>query len=179
MLVSRIGRLNREHNLQLEKFTRLPTDIKITFNWIFCSYQFLQAVTVVTTVMHPQLLLALLIDTFSRCFSSSSVIWKKKNTKILHDKSAKTLYPIRLIPSLLKLNFLPTFGHRLQWRIQGRGPGGPAPIFLNQTDARRAEKNFFGDRATPLSKGVDDRRPSPPPNPLSRGLDPAVDFQYA
>ena len=45
----------------------------------------------------------------------------------------------------------------------GKGSGGPAPLFLNQTDARRADK-FFGDRATPLSKGLVDRRPSPPPS---------------
>ena len=32
----------------------------------------------------------------------------------------------------------------LQWRIQGRGPGGPAlPLILDQTEARRDEKNFF------------------------------------
>ena len=47
----------------------------------------------------------------------------------------------------------------------GKGPGGPAPpLFLNHTDARRAEKKFFGDRATPLSKGLVDRHPSPPPS---------------
>ena len=29
-----------------------------------------------------------------------------------------------------------------QWRIQGRGPAGqaPSPLFLDQTEARRAEK---------------------------------------
>ena len=32
----------------------------------------------------------------------------------------------------------------LQWRIQGRGL---VPLFLDQTEARRAEKSFFGDRA--------------------------------
>ena len=33
----------------------------------------------------------------------------------------------------------------LQRRIQGRGPGGPGPtpLFVDQTEARRAEKNFF------------------------------------
>ena len=46
----------------------------------------------------------------------------------------------------------------------GNGPGGAAPLFLNQTDARRAEKKFLGDRATPLSKGLVDRLPSPPPS---------------
>ena len=37
------------------------------------------------------------------------------------------------------------------WRIQGRGPGGPAlsPLFLDQTEAPRAEKIFFGDRPLP------------------------------
>ena len=38
-----------------------------------------------------------------------------------------------------------------QWRIQGRGPGGPGlPLFLDRTEARRAEKKFFS-------------RPSPSP----------------
>ena len=42
-----------------------------------------------------------------------------------------------------------------------RGDGGPAPpLLLDQTEARRSEKNFLGDR------------PLPPP-PLSQGLDPA------
>ena len=37
-----------------------------------------------------------------------------------------------------------------QWRIQGRGPGGPAaPLFLDQTEAR--SRIFF------LSQGLDDR----------------------
>ena len=38
----------------------------------------------------------------------------------------------------------------LQWRIQGRGLGAQVPpLFLDQTEARRAEKNFFGDLCTP------------------------------
>ena len=52
---------------------------------------------------------------------------------------------------------------------------GPPPLFLDQTEARRAEKIFFGD-STPtsslLSKGLDDS-PHPLP-PLSQGLDPAL-----
>ena len=45
----------------------------------------------------------------------------------------------------------------------GEGPGGPAPpLFLDQT-----EKIFFGDRASPLSQGLDDRLPPFPPPPLS------------
>ena len=49
-----------------------------------------------------------------------------------------------------------------QWRIQGRGPGGPphTPICLDQTEARRAEKKIFGDRAPSLSGWP------PPPPPL-------------
>ena len=38
----------------------------------------------------------------------------------------------------------------IQWRIQGRGPGGPGlPLFLDQTETRRAEKIFLGDRLPP------------------------------
>ena len=35
------------------------------------------------------------------------------------------------------------------WRIQGRGPGpAPPPLFVSdQTEARRAEKIFLGDRS--------------------------------
>ena len=43
-----------------------------------------------------------------------------------------------------------------QWRIQGRGPGGPAPLpplFLDQSEAQVAEK-FWGETAPP-----------PPPTP--------------
>ena len=52
-----------------------------------------------------------------------------------------------------------------QWRIQGRGPGGPGPpLFFDQNETRRAEKNFFGDRPPPrpLSQGLDDRSRPPP-----------------
>ena len=42
-----------------------------------------------------------------------------------------------------------------QWRIQGRGPGPPS--FLDQTETRRAEKNFLGRPPFPPSKGLDDR----------------------
>ena len=39
---------------------------------------------------------------------------------------------------------------RKQWRIQGgvRGPGPPS-LFLDQTDARRAEKKHFGEHPPP------------------------------
>ena len=53
-----------------------------------------------------------------------------------------------------------------KWRIQGRGPGGPAPpLFFEKNEARRAEKIFFGDRVPPpppLYQGLDDRPPPPP-----------------
>ena len=52
----------------------------------------------------------------------------------------------------------------IQWRIQGRVPGGAGlPLFLDQTETRRAEKNFFGERPPPLSKGLDDLDTPPPP----------------
>ena len=37
-----------------------------------------------------------------------------------------------------------------QWRIQGRGPGGPAPplLFFDENEARRAEKKLL-ETATP------------------------------
>ena len=44
----------------------------------------------------------------------------------------------------------------------GEGPGGPGlPLFLDQTEARRAEKKiFFKTAPLPLSQGLDDRPPS-------------------
>ena len=40
-----------------------------------------------------------------------------------------------------------------QWRIQGKGPGAPSPppLILDQMEARRAEKIFFGGRRPPIS----------------------------
>ena len=38
-----------------------------------------------------------------------------------------------------------------QWWIQGRGP--PPPLLLDQTEAQKAKKNFFGDRPPPLISG--------------------------
>ena len=46
------------------------------------------------------------------------------------------------------------------------GARAPPPLFLNQTDARRAEKMFGGGTGPPLSQGLDDR-----PRLLSEGLD--------
>ena len=54
----------------------------------------------------------------------------------------------------------------MQWRIQQRGPGEAAlPLFLDQTEARRAEKNIWDP--TP-----------PPPASLSEGLDPVTVMGY-
>ena len=51
----------------------------------------------------------------------------------------------------------------VQWRIQGRGPGGPPfPLFLEQNEARRAEKIFFEDRPSPLPQSLDAPPPLPP-----------------
>ena len=47
-----------------------------------------------------------------------------------------------------------------QWRIQGRGPFlPPPPLFLDETEARRAENIFFQTTLLPppLSPGLDDR----------------------
>ena len=52
-----------------------------------------------------------------------------------------------------------------QWGIQGRGPGGPSPpplSFLDQTEARSAEKSSSAVRPTPfpfLSKSLDNGAP--------------------
>ena len=43
----------------------------------------------------------------------------------------------------------------------GEGPGGPAPFFLDQTEARRAENIFLGDRPPPYLRVW--MTPTPPP----------------
>ena len=58
----------------------------------------------------------------------------------------------------------------LQWQIQGRGLGGPPPLFLDQTVARWEKIFFLKTDPPPLSQGLDDR----PPLPLSDGLDPPL-----
>ena len=37
--------------------------------------------------------------------------------------------------------------------LSGRSRGGPPPLFLDQTEAQRAKKIFFGDRPPPLIQG--------------------------
>ena len=44
----------------------------------------------------------------------------------------------------------------MQWRIQRRGPGGPPSLFLDQTEARRAEKKSgTAPHPAPLAEGLD------------------------
>ena len=89
----------------------------------------------------------------------------------------------------------------IQWRIQGRGPGGPppppAPLFLDQTEARIVSfAALLGERCVtskkrlrgrlrpegPKKKIIGDRPPPPlskglddgPPPHVSQGLDPAL-----
>ena len=52
------------------------------------------------------------------------------------------------------------------------GGAGP-PLFLDQNEARRAEKIFFEACPHPLSQGLDDRPTTPPP--LCEGLDLPLD----
>ena len=58
---------------------------------------------------------------------------------------------------------LPIGGVSLADPREGRGGSGPPPLFLEQIEARRAEKYiFFGDRAPPhLSEGLDPSVNSP------------------
>ena len=51
-----------------------------------------------------------------------------------------------------------------QWRIQGRGLG--PPLYLDQIEARKAEKYFFGRPPPLLSQGLDDHTPPPHPSYL-------------
>ena len=50
-----------------------------------------------------------------------------------------------------------------QWRLQGRGPGVPPALFLDQNEARRAGKNFFWDWAPPFFRVWMTGLPPPPP----------------
>ena len=55
----------------------------------------------------------------------------------------------------------------VKWRIQGRGPGGPAPpLIFGPNWGPKSRKHFLGSTGPPLSQGLDDR-----PRLLSEGLD--------
>ena len=46
--------------------------------------------------------------------------------------------------SLTENIFLPGWFYlKTQWWILGKGPGGPPPLFLDQTEDQRVEKKFF------------------------------------
>ena len=63
---------------------------------------------------------------------------------------------------------LPPIGVSVADPGEGRGGPGPPPLFLEQIEARRAEKYiFFGDQGPPLSEGLD-----PPVNSLHVGDKP-------
>ena len=49
-----------------------------------------------------------------------------------------------------------------QWQIQGKDRGARPSLFVDQNEARRAEKMFFGDRLAPT------------PTALSQGLGQAL-----
>ena len=51
-----------------------------------------------------------------------------------------------------------------KWRIQGRGPGGPAPPYFLRKMRPEGRKNFFLETGSPppLYQGLDDRPPPPP-----------------
>ena len=53
---------------------------------------------------------------------------------------------------------------RGQWRIQGKGPGGPPSLLLDQNEARRAEKFFFEPPPAPYLR-IWMTAPPPPPAP--------------
>ena len=59
----------------------------------------------------------------------------------------------------------------VQWRIQGEGPGGAPPLFLDQTEGRRAENFFFWDRPPPPTPYVGILMTGAP---LSESLDPPL-----
>ena len=53
------------------------------------------------------------------------------------------------------LGHIPTSGES-----RGGARGARPPLFLVQTEARRTEKTFFGNRVPPLSKGLDPALPN-------------------
>ena len=53
---------------------------------------------------------------------------------------------------------------RGQWRIQGKGPGGPPPLLLDENEAGRAEKNFL-EAAPPPPPYLRVWMTAPPPAP--------------
>ena len=69
----------------------------------------------------------------------------EKRRDVQQCKEKKSQFPHRT-PCHLKL-----FKNNFTVVDPGKGPGGyiPSPLFLDQTEARRAEKKFLGDRPPP------------------------------
>ena len=61
------------------------------------------------------------------------------------------MHPRRVFPCLKTVFWWTSITGFHQWRIQGRGSWGLVPpLFLDQSEARRAPKNFFGRLPPPL-----------------------------
>ena len=74
------------------------------------------------------------------------------------------------IASLYLTLSLPFHRQQLSYPVADPGEGPDLPLFLDQTEARRAEKTFFGRPCSPFSTGLDD----PPLHHFSQGLNPAL-----
>ena len=73
------------------------------------------------------------------------------------------MHPQRVFPWLKTVFRWTSITGFRQWWIQGRGSGGLVPpLFLDQSEAWRAEKIFLGDwpPPPPLFKGLGDQPPS-------------------
>ena len=57
-------------------------------------------------------------------------------------------------PTWNRLGHIPNSGES-----RGGARGGRSPLFLDQTEARRTEKDFLGDRVPPLSQGLNPALP--------------------
>ena len=79
--------------------------------------------------------------------------------------------PLNLKLAAVQSSLVSSTGNSGGYRGGGRGGGARLTLFLDQTEARRAEILFFFKTGPPLSQGLDDR----PPPTLSEGLDPLLD----
>ena len=83
------------------------------------------------------------------CFLFSARQWHLRTRQIEDIRTLETMAGGGRVSSRI-VHPLLTVRLRGQWRVQGRGPGdSPAPLFLDKTDTRRAEKNFLGDCSPP------------------------------
>ena len=93
---------------------------------------------------------------------------KKSQKKKFQTQKIHSISPITWIPEYLSLHLL--LRYSIHWTlIRGRSRGGP-PLYLDQTEARRAGKRFFWDRPPfILGSGLGSGWPLHPP--FSKGLD--------